>query len=156
MKPATISQLKKRLVEMPREELLETCVRMAKFKVDNKELLTYLLVSSADELAYADDLCQDIDAQLIANRTMHKKTWRKIVRRMDKCLRFSGNKETELQVRIHFCQQFSSVTNQYGCCRVSDNLYATQLRKIEKAIEKVHPDLQFDYRCKMRGLASND
>jgi hypothetical protein len=24
-------------------------------------------------------------------------------------------------------------------------MYATQLRKIDKAIEKVHPDLQFDY-----------
>lgn len=31
-------------------------------------------------------------------------------------------------------------------------MYATQLKKIDKAIDKVHPDLQFDYNQQMSGL----
>ena len=71
---------------------------------------------------------------------------------MDKSLRFSGDRETELQVRIHFCQRIKDKKIRFGTCRVSANMYATQLKKIEKSIDKVHPDLQFDYAQQMSGL----
>ena len=71
---------------------------------------------------------------------------------MDKSLRFSGDKETELQVRIHFCQRIKEKRISFGGCRVSQNMYATQLKKIDKAIEKVHPDLQFDFNRQLSGL----
>ena len=152
MKAATISQLKKGLVKLDHDDLLDVCLRMAKFKVESKELLTYLLTKADDEVAYAGELCDEIDAHLNTPGQIHKKTLRKVVRWMDKSLRFSGNKETELQVRIHFCRRIKDRKISFGNCRVSANMYATQLKKIDKAIDKVHPDLQFDYTQQMSGL----
>ncbi len=152
MKPASISELKRALAPLPREDLLGACLRLAKFKVDNKALLTYLLLQSGDEAGYIDEVCAEIDEQLPANRLIHKKTLRKIIRTMDKCIRFSGDKETELQIRIHFCRQVIDRDLHWGRCRVSENMYFGQLKKIEKALEKLHPDLQYDFRQQMQGL----
>ncbi|QDT11154.1 hypothetical protein [Planctomycetes bacterium K23_9] len=152
MKAATISQLKKELVRLDYDDLMDVCVRLAKFKVESKELLTYLLMRSDDELGYANDLCDEIDLQLTTPGRIHKKTLRKVVRWMDKSLRFSGNKETELQVRIHFCRRIKDKKIRFGNCRISANMYATQIKKIDKAIGKVHPDLQFDFTQQMQGL----
>ncbi len=149
MKAATISQLKKELAQLNRDELLDVCVRLAKFKVESKELLTYVLMKSDDEIGYANELCDAIDDHLKTPGKIHKKTLRKIIRWMDKSLRFSGDKETELQVRIHFCRRIKAKRITFGRCRVSANMYATQLKKIDKAIDKVHPDLQFDFQRQM-------
>lgn len=152
MKPATIRELKRALAPLPREELLDACLRLAKFKVDNKALLTYLLLKSGDEAGYVDEVCAEIDEQLPVNKIIHKKTLRKIIRTMEKCIRFSGDKETELHIRIHLCRQVIDRDLQWGRCRVSENMYSSQLKKIEKALEKLHPDLQYDYRQLMQGL----
>ena len=152
MKAATISQLKKELVKLDHGDLLDVCVRMAKFKVESKELLTYLLMKADDEISYANDLCGEIDQHLDTPGRIHKKTLRKVVRWMNKSLRFSGNKETELQVRIHFCRRIKDMRISFGHCRVSANMYATQRQKIDKVIDKVHPDLQFDFKQQMAGL----
>lgn len=152
MKAATISQLKKELAKLDHEDLLDVCVRLAKFKVESKELLTYLLMKADDEIGYAEELCDEIDEQLSTPGKIHKKTLRKVVRWMDKSLRFSGDKETELRVRIHFCRRIKDQRITFGGCRVSENMVATQLKKIDQAIEKVHPDLQFDYNQQLAGL----
>lgn len=119
MKPATVSELKKALIRLSHDDLLDACLRLAKFKADNKELLTYVLMKSADEQAYAREVCEDIDGQMPASGSIHKKTMRKIVRSMEKSIRFSGDKETELQVRIHFCRQFVERGVRFGHCRIS-------------------------------------
>lgn len=154
MKAAKISELKKELAKLDYDDLFDVCVRLAKFKVESKELLTYLLTKAGDELGYADELCDEIDLNLSEPGRIHKKTLRKLVRWMDKCLCFSGDKETELQVRIHFCRRIWDKRIRFGGCRVSENMYATQLRKISKAIEKVHPDLQFDYNQQLSGIST--
>jgi len=125
MKAATISQLKKELAKLDHDDLLDVCVRVAKFKVESKELLTYLLMRADDEVGYANDLCDEIDQQLNMSGLIHKKTLRKVVRQMDKSLRFSGDRETELQVRIHFCRRIKGKKIRFGTCRVSANMYAT-------------------------------
>jgi len=152
MKPATISQLKKTLDPLPREELLDACLRLARFKVDNKELLTYLFLKADDEAAYVDEVCAEIDESLPHAKSVLKKTLRKIIRTLDKRIRHSGNKETELQVRIHFCREIVDRKIRFGQCRVSANMYLTQIKKIEKGLGKVHPDLQFDFRVQLTGL----
>ncbi len=154
MKAASVSELKKALAELDHDELLDACVRLAKFKVDNKELLTYLLMKSDDEQRYADDVCAEIDQQLPTAKSIPKKTMRKVIRWIDKYIRYSGDKETELQVRIHFCRRFVDRGMRFGRCKVSANMYAAQLKKIEKAMEKIHPDLQFDFRQEIEGLES--
>lgn len=152
MKAATISELKKALAHLEREDLMDACLRLAKYKVDNKELLTYLLMKSDDEREYVREVCEEIESHFRGVRSMPKKTIRKIIRWIDKRVRYSGEVETELELRIHFCQQFLHGRIRFGRCKVSANMYRGQLKKIDKLLAKVHPDLQFDYRQQMEGL----
>ena len=43
MKAATVHEIKQALIGNTAKELAELCLRLAKFKKENKELLTYLL-----------------------------------------------------------------------------------------------------------------
>ena len=52
MKPVTVSILKKELRQHSQQELIEICLQLAKFKKENKELLTYVLFDSRDEDEY--------------------------------------------------------------------------------------------------------
>jgi hypothetical protein len=153
MKAASISELKKALERLDRDDLLDACVRLAKFKVDNKELLTYVLLKSHDEQQYAKEVCDELEQQFREAKTMPKKTIRKLIRWLDKRIRYSGDVETELEVRICFCRLVVRRKVRLDVCKVSANMYRGQLNKIEKSLEKVHPDLQFDYRQQMEGLA---
>ena len=49
MQTSTLAQLKKELQTLPYPQLVELCVRLAKYKKENKELLHYLLFEAADE-----------------------------------------------------------------------------------------------------------
>ncbi|WP_233200160.1 hypothetical protein [Blastopirellula marina] len=127
---------------MDHDDLLDVCLRLAKFRVESKELLTYLLMKADDE----------IDQLLSVPGQIHKKALRKVVRWMEKSLRFSGDKGTELRVRVHFCRRIKDMNIRFGNGRVCANMYATQRKKIEKALDKAHLDLQFDFNRQMSGL----
>ena len=51
MKTASIQELKQELQATSQTKLLDLCLRLAKFKKENKELLTYLLFEAHDEEA---------------------------------------------------------------------------------------------------------
>ena len=123
-----------------------------RFKKDNKELLTYLLFLAEDENAYVRLLCDEIDEQFLCTPNMHKKTLRKVIRWMDKCLRFSGIKETEVQVRLHFCTSLKNSATPYRRHKVMTNMFVGQLKKIHKALESLHPDVQSEFRAEIENL----
>ena len=152
MKAASIAEIKKQLVKLDQGELLEIALRLARFKKDNKELLTYALFLSENESAYAGYLCEEIEEQFRTSPNMHKKTLRKTIRVMDKCLRFSGSKETEFTVRVFFCRSLLKSETPFRERRVMFNMYAGQLKKIQKLIESYHEDLQHDYRQELKDL----
>ncbi len=152
MKAASIAELKKGLVKLEQGELLDACLRLARFKKDNKELLTYLLFMSHDEQGYVDYLCHEIDEQFSTTPNAHKKTLRKMIRWMDKCLRFTGNKDSEYQVRLHFCQALNQSQTPYERQRVTLNMYNSQIRKIRKAIEKFDEEVKREIEFEVRGL----
>jgi len=152
MQAASIAELKKALVQLDQGELLDACLRLIRFKKDNKELLTYLLFLSEDEQAFVTCLCDEIDEQFFESPNMHKKTLRKVIRWMDKWLRFSGIKETELQVRLHFCASLKSSDTPFLRHKVMTNMYVGQLKKIHKALETLHPDARCEYRADVDSL----
>ena len=61
MKAVSVNQLKKELVNCTQDELVELCLRLSKFKKENKELLTYLLFESSDEIGYIETDCKDLE-----------------------------------------------------------------------------------------------
>ncbi len=61
MKAATINELKQELEHLSAAELKELCLRLAKFKKENKELLTYLLFEAHDTEAYSRSVKEEMD-----------------------------------------------------------------------------------------------
>ena len=52
MKAESIIKIRKTLEHSDRITLQKLCLRLAKFKIENKELLTYLLYESSEEDEY--------------------------------------------------------------------------------------------------------
>ncbi len=81
-----------------------------------------------------------------------KKGLRKVIRKMDKFARYSGVKETELEIRIWFCKRLKKSGIRYRQTKVTHNMFLSQLKKIEKAMSKLHPDIQYEYRRELPEL----
>lgn len=149
MKAATISQLKKELQHRNPDELLQLCLRLARFKLENKELLTYLLFEADNEEGYIETVKSQVDLQFedinASNYYYIKKSIRKILRGLRKYIRYSGNKETEVELLLYFCQKLNDFNPSIHKNRTLSNLYERQLATIQKKINALHEDLQYDY-----------
>lgn len=149
MKAASIVEIKKVLKTMDEEKLMACCLRLAKFKKDNKELLTYLLFEEKDENSYIALINEEIDLAFDEINTNHiyyaKKGVRKILRNVNKYIRYSGKKQTEVEILLHFCKTLKGSGIRYRSSTVLHNLYLNQVKKIKKALSTLHEDLRFDY-----------
>ena len=149
MKTATVSQLKKELQHRDEADLLEICLKLAKFKKENKELLTYLLFESDYETGYMESVKELIAEQFETINTKNyywmKKGIRKILKETKKYARYSGNKETEVALLLYFCEKMTEVRPAIRNNNVLRNLYLRQKEYITKKIEALHEDLQLDY-----------
>lgn len=149
MKSESISTLKKELLHLPPDLLASYCLRMAKYKVENKELLSYLIYHSNDQSIFIDEAKKEIEEQfgnLNTSRTfLAKKTIRKVLRTTQKYIKFSGAKTTELDLLIHFCRKMKTtgIPLRYGT--VLGNIYMRQTERIKKVIGMLHEDIQMDY-----------
>ena len=156
MNSVTLSDVRKELAHVPAATLQEMCLRMARFKKENKELLTYLLFEAHDEGAYIAKIKEELD-ELFAgvNQTnvyFIKKNLRRILRTLNKQIRYSGIKQTELELRIHFCRRMNDAGMQSLPSQVIVNLYSQQLKKINTVLEKLPEDLQYDYHSDIETL----
>jgi hypothetical protein len=149
MKAATIAQLKKELQFKSQEDTLQLCLRLARFKKENKELLTYLLFESDSEEGYIESVKEEVDAMFEDINTSSyfyiKKSVRKILRTIKKYIRYSGNKATEVELLLHFCERMKSLRPSIHRNTTLTNLYNRQLEYIKKKISLLHEDLQYDY-----------
>ncbi len=149
MKAATINEIKQELNAVSPSTLLDLCIRLAKFKKENKELLTYLLFEAHDEPAYVESIKRDIDDQFAvinqSNLYFVKKSLRKILRTTAKYIRHTGSKQAEVELLLYFCSSLVNSGIPFKKSAVLFNLFQFQLKKITKLIETLHEDLQFDY-----------
>ncbi len=156
METASISIIKKELKNVAPEELQAIVTRLAKYKKENKELLSYLLFDACNEQEYIENVKAEIDEQFSnLNRTsfyLAKKKIRKVLKTTNKHIRFSGSKETEIQLRIYFCQKLKTSGLNYKASRVVFNMYINQIKRINKVLSMLHEDLQYDYREEVENL----
>lgn len=149
MKAASVVSIKKELKYKSREELLDICLRLSKFKKENKELLTYLLFESEDETGYVESIKHYMDAEFEQINTKSffyiRKSVRKILRNVKKYIRYSLKKETEVELLLYFCQKLHDFKPSIKRSTQLQNTYDRQLLLAKKTIEKLHEDLQYDY-----------
>src|SRR3954463_7493260 len=108
MKAATVNELRKEIRNADPETLQEICLRLIKYKKENKELATYLIFEAADEQAYVAAVKEEIEEQFQSvpkggNAYFIKKSLRKILRFVNRQIKYSGNATSELDIRIFFC-----------------------------------------------------
>ena len=156
MKAVTVKEIKLDLENRSPKELRELCLRLSKFKKENKELLTYLLFESGDEASYIESVKMDIDQQFEErnrkSQYLIKKSLRKILRNTRKHIRYSLKKETEVELLIYFCIKLKKVSPSIQKNSGLLKLYVGLTETIRKKITSLHEDLQFDYEAELREL----
>ena len=156
MKTAGISELKQELQCRTANEITELCLRLARFKKDNKELLAYLLFESHDTEAYTASVQEMISELFKEVHTTHlyfaKKQLRSILRQTNKHIKYTGNKQTEAVLLIHFCSLLQASGIPLQKSTALGNMYQQQIKKIKAATATLHEDLQYDLVKAMKDL----
>lgn len=156
MKAATVTQIKRELEHCSTEELTELCLRLAKFKQENKELLTYLLFEADDETTYIEAVKAEVDAQFeqinASSYYYIRKSVRKILRLIKKFARYSSKKETEVEFLLHFCYKLRTLQPSIYNNITLTNTYNRQMDLIKTMVYALHEDLQYDYGLKIEKL----
>ena len=151
---SSIQEIKKDLEKRDKKELLAYCLRLAKYKKENKELLGFLLFEADDITSYIENVKQETDTffEEINKSNVYyiKKSVRKILRNINKHIRFAASKQAEAEWLIHFCNCFQTYSIPMKKSRQLINLFENQLKKIEAALSSLHPDLQYDLKKQMR------
>lgn len=156
MKAVSVSELKKELKLHSQQELIDLCLHLAKFKKENKELLTYLLYESHNEHEYIRVIKEEIDlaiSELNVNTLYFtKKGCRKILRSTKKYIRYSKKKETEAELLMYFCSKLTKLRSSYKRSQQMINMFEQQMKMATKAISTLHEDLQYDFQQELELL----
>ncbi len=156
MKTAGISELKEELQHRQAKEITELCLRLARFKKENKELLTYMLFESHNPEAYTESIKENISEAFkevnTTNLYFTKKNLRRILRQANKHIKYTSSKQTEAVVLIHFCSQLKTSGISLQKSTALNNIYLQQIKKIKAAIAALHEDLQYDLLKEIKDL----
>jgi hypothetical protein len=156
METASLSEIKKELKTLSPAQLQEMMVRLAKFKKENKELLSYLLFDAFNQQAFIQSVKEEIDDQFknlnSSSFYLAKKTLRKVLRTTKKYIRFSGSKEVEIELLIYFCLKMRKSGLKMNSSRVVMNMYLNQVRRVKQVLSMLHEDIQMDYEADLKKL----
>nr|WP_321245978.1 hypothetical protein [uncultured Psychroserpens sp.] len=156
MKAVSVVTIRKELKHKTNQELAELCLRLSRFKKENKELLTYLLFEADSEEGYIETVKAEIDEQFeIMNTDSYfyiKKSVRKILRNTKKYIRYSLNKETEVELLLYFCKKLKAMSPSINRNTTLTNLYDRNIEAVTKKILNLHEDLQYDYNAQLEEI----
>ncbi|HZK94602.1 MAG TPA: hypothetical protein VFC67_10375 [Prolixibacteraceae bacterium] len=148
MTTASLSELRRALKNVPSGDLPDLCIRLARYKKENKELLSYLLFEVDDEPEYIKGVKTEIDEHFreLTRSTpyMTKKGIRKALTFTNQKIRYSGQKRTEVELLIYFCKKFRKEISFRNNVTLK-NIYLRQIQRIKKTLATLHEDLQFDF-----------
>jgi vacuolar-type H+-ATPase catalytic subunit A/Vma1 len=149
MKAVTVRELNQELTYRTPKELRDLCLRLSRFKKENKELLTYLLFESSDEQKYIEGVKKEIDEEFEQiNKTSYyyiKKSVRKILKNTRKYIRYSQKKQTEVELLLYYCTKLKNLSPSIQRNTTLMNLYNRLIDTIIKKLPGLHEDLQYDY-----------
>jgi len=156
MKAASLKEVKTELSHKSHVELMDLCLRLLRFKKENKELLTYLLFEISDEEGYVEGIKSAMDEEFEKINTDSyfyiRKSIRKILRLIKKYIRYSQSKETEVELLLYFCQELKEFSPSIQKSKALVNLYYRNLEFIKKKVALLHEDLQYDFQLEIAEL----
>ena len=148
--------IKKELSYLDEKELSSLILDLSKFTRDNKAFLYFKLNEKTQPSLYVDTVKEELDELFqTANTTsfyLTKKSAQTIRRKLNKALKFSKNKEDQVELLLYFCEQLKK----YGYLKyqhpILQSLFLKQTEKIQKSIAALHEDLQYDYSIRLDEL----
>lgn len=143
-----IQDIKKEIQHLPNEQLTELCLRLVRYKKENKQLLAYLLFESNNEQAFIEKIKAEAGfmfSQLPGQSYLAAKSIRKILRLIAKYVKFIGSTQAEIELLINFCYNYLQYTDKRAPYKPLRLILTRQLEKIKNLIAKLHEDLQYDY-----------
>jgi hypothetical protein len=148
MYTAGVKEIRQELEAQSPKELINIIQRLARFKQENKELLTFLLFEAHD----LDNHLVAVREELLASMLdihpervyLAKKTVRKTLRIANKHIRLIGSKTAEAEIRLHICRLLQQSGLPIDHNLVLQRIFQTQLRMARKAISTLHEDLQWE------------
>lgn len=156
METAPLAEIKKELKLLSPQQLQDLVIRLARFKKENKELLSFLLYESFNQKAFVQGVKEEIDSQFSqinkSSSFAAKKTLRKTLRNTNKYIRFSGIKEVELELLIYFCTRMKHAGFRNSAGRAVQILYHNQVKRIKKVHSALHEDFQSDFDEEIKSL----
>lgn len=156
MKAVTVKEISGELLNLSPKELRDLCLRLARFKKENKELLTYLLFEATDEAGYIESVKKEIDMQFekVNRRSYYfiKKGLRRILLNTRKFIRYSHNKKTEIDLLIYYCTKLKKFNPSVQRNAALRNLYLKQVTTLREKLGSLHEDLQYDYGMELEAL----
>jgi hypothetical protein len=156
MKAASLKDLKQELNAISHKELEALCLRLSRFKKENKELLTYLLFESSNEETYVESVKIYMDEQFENINTKSffyiRKSIRKILTTTKKYIRYSSHKETEVELLLYFCTKLKNFSPSIKNSQQLINVYNRQIILIKKIVGTLHEDLQYDFNLAIADL----
>lgn len=158
MKASSLHEIKKELIELPPERLVELCIALAKYKKDNKEFLDYLLFQSHDNTSFVNEIKSEIDLHFSELRSQPnlyyvKKSLRKLLRLIGKYCKYIGDKAIAAELHIYFCLKLKESGIPIRKSQLLVNMYEQQIKKIGALIAALHEDLQSDFASDLEKIA---
>lgn len=148
MKVEKLSDLKKELKSLNSERMIEICLKLSKYKKENKELLSYLLFDSTNPLNYAENVKEMLEPSFLSlSRSSYTSTKeiRKIIRLLTKHAKYTNSKEVEIELLLWFCEQFLNHADTNTHHKPLLLVFSRQIEKIRRILPKLHEDFQFDF-----------
>ena len=150
-----LQDIKKEIQHLSQGQLAELCLRLARYKKENKELLAYLLFDANNEHAFIEKIKAEVGfmfSQLPSQNYAAAKSIRKILRLINKYVKFIGSKQAEIELLINFCYNYLQYTDRHTSYKPLRLILIRQVEKIRSQIQKLHEDLQFDYNHEYNSL----
>ncbi|MBE9583848.1 hypothetical protein IM792_05265 [Mucilaginibacter sp. JRF] len=143
-----LQNIKKELQHLPSTQMAELLLRLARYKKENKELLAYLLFEANDEAAFIIQVKGEIGfmfSQLPSQSYFAAKALRKILRLINKYVKFTGSKTTEIELLINFGENYLQYADRKTSYKPLRLIFAKQLEKVRNNINKLHEDVRHDH-----------
>lgn len=143
-----LQDVKKEMQHLSSVQIAELCLRLARYKKENKELLAYLLFEADNEAAYIEKVKAEAGfmfSQLPVRSYDAAKSMRKIIRLLSKYTKFTGSKTAEIELLLSFCRNYIDYIDKKISYKPLRLILTRQLLKTRTLIGKLHEDLQYDY-----------
>ena len=158
MDKCSIASIRKELKNLEREELVLVCLRLARYKKDNKELVSFLVFQRNEEefiLEVKTEIHFEFTGLKLLSAFQQKKILQKSIRKINKYSKFCLSKTFDLVMFMFICQSLRDSGISLYSHTFAGTIYKKILLKASKIHSTLHEEIQGDFNEDLLHLAIN-